>query len=109
MQIDSSCAFLMVIDTITMCFFSLNGGTTGEHPPWCGLLIHDQRDVALNQREGEEADVTRVLARRPGLLHAGIESSDIQVCPIFQLHLVLSIPTWSPSDLLVKPFYTFKV
>lgn len=35
--------------------------------PLSRLLVHDQRDVALDQREGEEADVTGVLAGRPDL------------------------------------------
>lgn len=59
-----------------------NGRTTGEHPPLCRLLVHDERDVALNQREREEADVSSVLARCPRLLYPGIESTEIQVCQI---------------------------
>ena len=39
--------------------------------PLSRLLIHDQGDVALDQGEGEEADVGGVLAGRSGLLRPG--------------------------------------
>ena len=37
-------------------------------PPLSCLLVHDQGDVALDQGEGEEADVAGVLAGGSGLL-----------------------------------------
>ena len=37
-------------------------------PPLSGLFVHDQGDVALDQGEGEEADVAGVFTRCPGLL-----------------------------------------
>lgn len=39
--------------------------------PLSCLFIHDQRDVALDQREGEEADVAGVLAGASRLLAPG--------------------------------------
>lgn len=36
--------------------------------PLSCLFVHHQRDVALDQGEGEEADVAGVLAGRAGLL-----------------------------------------
>lgn len=41
--------------------------------PLSRLLVHDQRDVALDQREGEEADVAGVLAGASGLLRPAEE------------------------------------
>lgn len=38
------------------------------------LFVHDQRDVALNQGEGEEANVAGVLAGRSGLLRSAKEN-----------------------------------
>jgi len=40
-------------------------------PPASRLLVHHQRDVALDQREGEETDVAGVLNRGSGLLEPG--------------------------------------
>lgn len=39
--------------------------------PLSCLFVHDQRDVALDQREGEEADVVGVLAGACGLFAPG--------------------------------------
>lgn len=46
--------------------------------PLSRLFIHDQRDVALDQREGEEADVARVLAGCSWLLWPGKEGSTLK-------------------------------
>lgn len=42
-----------------------------QFSPLLGLHIHDQGDVALNEGEGEEADVATVIAGTQGVLHSG--------------------------------------
>lgn len=43
----------------------------GPGSPLLGLHVHHQGDVALDEGEGEEADVVAVIAGRQGVLHSG--------------------------------------
>lgn len=47
--------------------------------PLSRLFVHDQRDVALDQGEGEEADVAGVLAGCSRLLWPGQKGKDTLV------------------------------
>lgn len=59
-------------------------------PPLSRLFVHDQRDVALDQGEGEEADVAGVLAGCSGLLWPGGKGTKQSVALAHSLSVVSS-------------------